>query len=91
MRARRRSIKSDLKRLDAMSNGDIDYSDIPPLDHSFFTKAVVEWPKMKETVTIRIDEDVLRWFKAQGRGYQTRVNRLLRAFMEGKRRGDKAA
>ena len=46
---------------------------------------------MKETVTIRIDEDVLRWFKAQGRGYQTRVNRLLRAFMEGKRRGDKAA
>lgn len=45
MRAKGRSIKSDLKRLDAMSDRDIDYSDIPPLDDSFFTKAVVEWPK----------------------------------------------
>jgi uncharacterized protein (DUF4415 family) len=80
-----------LKRLDAMSDGDIDYSDIPPLDDSFFTKAVVEWPKKKETVTIRIDKDVLHWFRAQGRGYQTRVNRLLRAFMEAKKRGGKAA
>jgi len=66
-----------------MTDREIDYSDIPPLDKEFFTKATVAWPPMKQQLTIRLDADVLAWLKANGRGYQTRINRILRAAMEG--------
>ncbi|MDD2901045.1 MAG: BrnA antitoxin family protein [Syntrophales bacterium] len=39
-------------------------------------------PKPKATVCIRLDQDVLAWFKSQGKGYQTRINALLRTYME---------
>ena len=65
-----------------MKDAQIDYSDIPPLDESFFTKAKEAWPPAKRQLTIRLDEDVLNWLKAYGRGYQTRINRILRAAME---------
>jgi len=71
-----------LAKVDATREADIDYTDSPPLDDSFFSRALVDWPPRKESVTIRVDSDVLRWFKAQGRGYQTRINRLLRMYME---------
>jgi len=67
-----------------MKDSDIDYSDIPPLGDEFFRKATVAWPPAKQQLTIRLDADVLEWLKAAGRGYQTRVNRILRAAMEGK-------
>lgn len=41
----------------------------------------------KILLSLRIDEDVLTWFRAQGRGYQSRMNALLRAYMEGRERG----
>jgi uncharacterized protein (DUF4415 family) len=41
---------------------------------------------IKRPVTIRVDADVLAWLKRQGRGYQTRIKKLLREAMEGKRR-----
>ena len=69
-----------------MKDAEIDYSDIPPLDKSFFTKATEAWPPAKQQLTIRLDADVLNWLKAQGRGYQTRINRILRAAMESQRR-----
>ncbi len=81
-----KSIKSDLARIDTLKDEAIDYSDAPPLDDSFFTRAVVEWPPRKASVTMRLDSDVLRWFKAQGRGYQTRINRILRMYMEAQER-----
>jgi uncharacterized protein (DUF4415 family) len=65
-----------------MRDADIDYSDIPPLDKSFFTKATAAWPPTKTQLTIRLDADVLAWLKAHGRGYQTRINRILRVVME---------
>ena len=65
-----------------MKDSEIDYSDIPPLDKSFFTKATEAWPPAKQQLTIRLDIDVLNWLKAQGRGYQTRINRILRSAME---------
>lgn len=65
-----------------MKDKDIDYSDIPPLDKSFFTKPTVEWPPPKQQVTVRLDTDVLAWLKGYGKGYQTRMNRILRAVME---------
>ena len=79
----KKSIKSDLARVDRMTDADIDYSDIPPLDKTFFTKAAAAWPPAKTQLTIRLDADVLAWLKANGRGYQTRINRILRAAMEG--------
>ena len=63
------SIKSDLARIDRMKDAGIDYSDIPPLDKSFFTKATEAWPPPKRQLTIRLDADVLNWLKAHGRGY----------------------
>jgi uncharacterized protein (DUF4415 family) len=76
------SIKSDLARIDRIKDADIDYSDIPELGDEFFTKATVPWPPVKHQLTIRLDADVLEWLKANGRGYQTRINRILRAAME---------
>jgi len=78
----KKSITSDLKRVDRMKDADIDYSDIPSLDKSFFTKATVVWPPVKKQLTIRLDADVLEWLKADGRGYQTRINHILRVVME---------
>ena len=76
------SIKSHLAKVDRMRDADIDYSDIPPLGNEFFTKATEAWPPAKQQLTIRLDADVLKWLKAHGRGYQTRINRILRAAME---------
>ena len=78
----KKSIKSDLARIDRMRDRDIDYSDIPPLDKSFLKKATTAWPPVKKQLTIRLDADVLQWLKGHGRGYQTRINRILRVVME---------
>ena len=71
---------SDLKKLDAMKDSDIDYSDIPELDESFFTRVTVELPKPKDSITLRVDHDVLEWFKQQGKGYQSKINAILKAY-----------
>lgn len=69
-----------------MTDEEIDTSDIPPLTPEMFAKAVVKnglKPKYtKAQLTIRVDKDVLTWFKSRGRGYQTQINSLLRAYME---------
>lgn len=66
-------------------NDKVDTSDIPELDDDFFERAELRLPA-KQTVTIRLDSDVLAWFKAQGAGYQTRINQLLRQYMEARQR-----
>jgi uncharacterized protein (DUF4415 family) len=72
--------RSDSKRLDELP---IDYSDIPECDDEFFKNArVVSWPPAKSQLTIRLDADVLAWLKSNGRGYQTRINHILRLAME---------
>lgn len=73
--------KTKWKRLTEMSDKDIDTSDIPELDDTFFKRAEIRVPG-KQPVTIRLDTDVIDWFKSQGRGYQTRINQLLRCYME---------
>lgn len=74
--------KTNWTRVDSLSDRDIDYSDIPELDKDFFKSATLVLPEPKTTVTIRLDQQVLDWFKAKGPGYQTRINALLRAYME---------
>ncbi len=77
--------QTDWERLNGMNDEDIDLSDIPELTPESFAKAVVKRglkiEENKAQLTIRVDRDVLAWFKSQGRGYQTRINSLLRAYM----------
>ena len=73
--------KTDWKRLSEMDDKDIDTNDIPELDDAFFLNAEIKVPS-KKPVTLRLDNDVLVWFKSQGRGYQSRINKLLRSYME---------
>jgi uncharacterized protein (DUF4415 family) len=87
--ARRLPHQSDDARLDAMTDADIaksvaDDPDAPPLDLDW-TKAALSLPPGKGVVTLRLDSDVLAWFRAQGKGYQTRINQVLRAFYEARR------
>lgn len=65
-----------------MSDKDIDYSDIPPVDEHFFKTGKLRMPKAKPLISIRIDDDILEWFKSQGPGYQTRINAVLRMYKE---------
>lgn len=76
-----RASKTDWKRLSELKDEDIDTSDIPELDDEFFRQAELRVPP-KQPVTLRLDADVLTWFKSQGQGYQTRINKLLRSYME---------
>jgi uncharacterized protein (DUF4415 family) len=68
--------------VDALTDEEIDTSDIPPLDNDFFANAELRLPQAKQTITIRLDKDVLEWYKTQGKGYQTRINAILRSYME---------
>lgn len=69
-----------------LADEDIDLSDSPEITPEMFARAVVkrglDLRPTKEQVTLRIDSDVLAWFRQQGRGYQTNINALLRAYME---------
>jgi uncharacterized protein (DUF4415 family) len=67
---------------DRIKDTEISYKDIPPLDKSFLKRATTAWPPVKKQLTIRLDADVLAWLKAEGRGYQTRINHILRVVME---------
>jgi uncharacterized protein (DUF4415 family) len=75
---------TDFSKLDKMKDSEIDYSDIPDLGEKFWKNAILRMPKNKKSVSIRIDEDVLAWFKRQGKGYQTRINEILKTYMRAK-------
>ena len=78
---------TDWEALENMTDDEIDFSDIPLLDEEFFKKAVWRIPGKKKLISIRLDPDVLEWFKAQGKGqrYQTHINAVLRAYVKAKK------
>ncbi len=65
-----------------MKDSEIDTSDIPPLGKDFWDNAIIRYPTSKVMVSIRLDPEVLAWFKKQGPGYQTKINAILRSFMQ---------
>ena len=75
--------KAELKALSDMPDSEIDYSEIPPLDDAFWRNAVRNpfYKPTKTATTVRVDSDVLAWLKSQGKGYQTRINAILREAM----------
>lgn len=74
--------KTDFDRLRKMRDEDIDFSDVPKLDAKFWKNAKLLMPEPKDRLTIRVDHDVVEWLKKQGPGYQTRINAILRSYME---------
>lgn len=88
MKQKSTSLKSstDWTRINAMKDEDIDFSDIPRVTPAMFAKGVVRKglkPVVrKQQITLRIDSDVIAWFKQQGRGYQTQINELLREYVK---------
>ena len=68
-----------------MSDTDIDYSDIPEFDEEFLRSVDMKVSPGKKAIALRLDTDVLDWMKAQGKGYQSRINAVLRAYYEAHR------
>ncbi len=75
--------KAELEALKRLPDEEIDYSDIPPLDDEFWKNAVRNpfYKPTKTLTTVRLDSDVLMWLKSKGKGYQTRINAILRDAM----------
>lgn len=73
--------KTDWKRIQAQKDEDIDLSESPELSADFFEDAV-PWPAHKRQITLRLDEEVVEFFKSQGRGYQTAINNVLQRYVE---------
>jgi len=78
--------KTNWKKIDSASNEEITQKalsdpDNPPLDDEFFANAKpIELPRRKKQITLRIDEDVLFWFKTNSKKYQTHINSVLKAY-----------
>ena len=77
---------TDYERLDAMTDEDIDFSEIPPITDEMFARGVLFPPlevrEPREEVTLKLDRDLAEWYRSQGSGYQILINLILRRFMQ---------
>ena len=73
------------KEVGEVKDEDIDFSDIPELGDEFWKNAKVVEPDRTEQVTLRIKRSVLDFFRASGKGYQTRINRVLETYVRARR------
>ncbi len=88
--------RSDRARIRALTEADIERmarkdADNPSSDASHWADAVIGLPQLKVDIHARFDVDVVKWFKAQGRGYQTRMNAVLRRYMDANASSGRAA
>lgn len=84
--------KTDWKRVEAMSRTEVERlaeKDEGWLEPDWESTVMVGLPPAKRDIHIRLDGDILDWFKARGRGYQTRINAVLRAFVQTRQRVDR--
>ncbi len=85
---------TDWERVDALTDADIekaiaeDPDAAPIMDEEWFRTAEVVLPGHKIAISIRLDREVIEWFKSQGTGYQSRINAVLRAYVKAHRRSD---
>jgi uncharacterized protein (DUF4415 family) len=73
--------RTNWKKIDSLPDSKIDYSDVPELKAGFFRHAI-RWPGKKQQITLRLDPDVLAFFRRHGKRYQTTINSVLRSYME---------
>ena len=69
-------------KVGSIQDSDIDYSEIPELNEQFWKEAKLVMPEMKTNVTIRLDNDVISWFKSRRKGYQTKINAVLKSSIQ---------
>ena len=78
-----------LEQIAARKDEEIDFSDIPELDDAFWKRAKLIEPDHTEQITLRVKRSVLTYFKASGKGYQTRINRVLESYVRADRQESK--
>lgn len=84
--------KTDWARVNALTDADIekaiaeDPDAAPILDEEWFKNAEIVFPPGKSALSLRVDSDVLAWFKSKGKGYQSRMNAVLRAYMDAQKK-----
>ena len=81
--------RADLEFIRSMSDEDIERTSPPELANlpdDFWDSAVMVEPVLKEPISLRVDEDVLAWFRKSGPRYQSRMNAVLRSYMAAKQR-----
>ena len=64
-----------------MSKKKIDYSDIPETNTKFWKKTKIMLPQKKKLLTLRLDSEIIDWFKEEGKGYQTKINAVLKSYV----------
>lgn len=74
------------EQISATKDEDIDFSDIPELDETFWLQASLVEPDLTEQITMRIKRSVLAYFKASGKGYQTRINQVLESYVRARQK-----
>jgi uncharacterized protein (DUF4415 family) len=72
--------KQRLNEIRAIKDEDIDYSDIPELNNDWFENATLVMPETKP-ISIKVDNDIVEWYRSQNRNYQAMINAILRAYM----------
>ena len=83
MNEKQKNIMKQLKNLDEINDKDIDYSDNQNMSNIDFSSFEI-FNKEKKQITLRIDNDLLDFFKNMGKGYQTRINQVLREYKKQK-------
>lgn len=86
--------KTDWRRVKAMPQKEVDRlaeEKEGPLPQGWESTIEIGLPEPKQAVHIRLDRGVVRWFKAHGPGYQTRINAVLRAFVNARQRSEQTA
>ncbi len=73
----------------ALKDEDLDFSEIPELDETFWQEAKLVEPDRTEQISLRIRRSVLQWFKRPGKGYQTRINRVLETYVRAQREAER--
>ena len=74
--------RTDWAALEAMTDEEIDYSDIPPLTEKFFEKATLRLPASQARNLVQLDADVMEWFQAQEPDFKALINSVLRRYIE---------
>ena len=82
MQKKKRTSRTDWGKVDKISDNEINYSEIPELNKRFWKEAKLVMPENKTKVTIRLDNEVIDWFKSHGKGYQTKINAVLKSYIE---------
>jgi len=77
--------RAQLEKIEAMPDDAIDYSDAPHRPDAIWMKAADRLPPAKKQITLRIDADVIDFFQHTGRRYQTRINAVLRSYVDAAR------